>query len=71
MIKLTYPNNYIHLISAAIAVFFVISSCSPTENKDIEIPKLELEKNGGLFLPDGFTAIPVVNKLKGEARHIA
>ena len=29
------------------------------------------EKNGGLFLPDGFEAVVVVNQLKGQARHIA
>lgn len=33
--------------------------------------RLDLEKNGGLLLPDGFEAIAVVNQLKGEARHLA
>src|SRR6185312_16793809 len=27
--------------------------------------------NGGLYLPDGFKAIVVVDSLKGQARHIA
>jgi hypothetical protein len=28
-------------------------------------------ENGGLFLPDGFQAVVVVDSLKGQARHIA
>ena len=29
------------------------------------------EKNGGLFLPDGFEATVVVDSLPGRARHLA
>ena len=29
------------------------------------------EKNGGLFLPDGFEAVVVVDSLPGRARHLA
>ena len=32
---------------------------------------LELEENGGLFLPGGFEAKALVNRLGGKARHIA
>jgi glucose/arabinose dehydrogenase/cytochrome c553 len=31
----------------------------------------ESEKNGGLFLPEGFEAVVVVDSLEGRARHIA
>ncbi len=34
-------------------------------------PEIVEEKNGGLFLPDGFEALLVVDSLKGKARHIA
>lgn len=63
--------KYTHDLLTILILIFGILSCSPHKEKEIEIPQLELEKNGGLYLPDGFTAIPVVNKLKGEARHIA
>ncbi|MEN9351054.1 MAG: hypothetical protein RL372_2032, partial [Bacteroidota bacterium] len=29
------------------------------------------EKNGGLFLPEGFEAVVVVDSLPGRARHLA
>jgi len=48
-----------------------ISGCTSQQDGDETIPDLASEKDGGLFLPDGFIAIPVVNQLKGEARHIA
>ncbi|HEX8038094.1 MAG TPA: cytochrome C, partial [Chryseosolibacter sp.] len=35
-----------------------------------ELPAGEAD-NGGLFLPDGFEAVVVVDSLKGRARHIA
>lgn len=40
--------------------------CSPT----LELPAGD-PGNGGLFLPDGFEAVVVVDSLKGRARHIA
>ena len=40
-------------------------------NKNETEIRLDLEPNGGLFVPDGFEAVAVVNSLKGEARHIA
>jgi len=49
----------------------LFTGCTYDEVIENNILNLENEKNGGLFLPDGFTAIPVVNQLKGEARHIA
>lgn len=45
---------------------FLFSACDKPE----EI-RLDLEENGGLFLPDGFEAVAVVNRLDGQARHIA
>ena len=33
--------------------------------------RLDLEKDGGLVLPNGFEAVAVINRLDGQARHIA
>ncbi|HAK56094.1 MAG: PQQ-dependent sugar dehydrogenase [Vicinamibacterales bacterium] len=33
--------------------------------------RLDLEENGGLFLPDGFEAQALINQLEGRVRHIA
>ena len=33
--------------------------------------RLDLEENGGLFLPEGFEAEALVNRLDGQVRHIA
>ena len=35
-----------------------------------DLPKSDPD-NGGLFLPDGFEAVVVVDSLKGRARHMA
>lgn len=34
-------------------------------------PDLSNEKDGGLFLPDGFEAVAVTNEIEGKARHLA
>jgi len=34
-------------------------------------PRIDLEENGGLILPEGFVGTAVVNQLKGQAREIA
>lgn len=47
--------------------FFTLSACS----KPPPEIRLDLEKNGGLLLPEGFEAIAVTNRLEGQARHIA
>ncbi|MBX2873963.1 MAG: PQQ-dependent sugar dehydrogenase [Saprospiraceae bacterium] len=39
--------------------------------KETDSIRIDLEKNGGLQLPDGFEAIAVVNGLEGKARHLA
>ena len=41
---------------------------SPDQSPEI---RLDLEKNGGLFLPEGFEATAVVNGIKGGLRHLA
>ena len=33
--------------------------------------RLNLEENGGLFLPNGFEAQALINQLDGQVRHIA
>ena len=43
---------------------------SPSEGADQEV-RLDLETNGGLFLPEGFEAEALVSQLDGQARHIA
>ncbi len=54
---------------------FVILICSAVVftncKKEEEEIRLDLEENGGLLLPDGFEAVAMVNKLRGQARHIA
>lgn len=48
------------------ASMFFMASCGEVR----ELPKGDPD-NGGLFLPDGFEAVVVVDSLKGRARHIA
>ena len=43
---------------------------SPSEGAEQEV-RLDLETNGGLFLPEGFEAEALVSQLDGQARHIA
>lgn len=45
--------------------------CQPKGGLEKDGPRIDLEENGGLFLPEGFEATAVVNQLKGQARHIA
>src|SRR6218665_507247 len=49
-----------------LAVLFLLTQCKPK----VEIPAGD-PGNGGLFLPDGFEALVVVDSLPGRARHIA
>ena len=43
---------------------------NPSEGAAQEV-RLDLENNGGLFLPEGFEGQALVNRLDGQARHIA
>src|SRR4051812_14361038 len=60
---------YIHshslkfIIAGALLVIMGFSLSAPRLTVDAD--------NGGLFLPDGFKALVVVDSLKGQARHIA
>lgn len=66
-------SRYFHLhllklISACILLAFLGFSWNNTGRNH---PASVAPDNDGLFLPDGFRAIVVVDSLKGEARHIA
>lgn len=65
MEDLKFPFLYKGWLSALFLLIVIIfSNCKgkvPIGDKD----------NGGLFLPDGFEALVVVDSLKGRARHIA
>jgi glucose/arabinose dehydrogenase/mono/diheme cytochrome c family protein len=65
-------SRYIHLhlfkfIAASILLIFMGFSWI---NAKTDLPLAD-SNNGGLFLPDGFQALVVVDSLKGQARHIA
>ena len=45
--------------------------CHSRERENKDSPRIDLEENGGLYLPDDFVATAVVNQLKGQARHLA
>ncbi len=62
--------NYRISIYLIHCIIFVVSANIFISCKTDEI-RLDSEENGGLFLPDGFEAVAVVNQLKGQARHIA
>jgi glucose/arabinose dehydrogenase/mono/diheme cytochrome c family protein len=51
---------------AVILLLVALAACSTTDELPVADPD-----NGGLFLPDGFEAVVVVDSLKGRARHIA
>lgn len=61
---LPFPAKSTILFVVLLAV--TLPRCSTT----VELPAGD-PGNGGLFLPDGFEAIVVVDSLKGRARHIA
>jgi glucose/arabinose dehydrogenase len=51
---------------ALLLLFLTLSNCNPAD----ELPPADPD-NGGLFLPDGFQAVVVVDSLQGRARHMA
>jgi glucose/arabinose dehydrogenase/mono/diheme cytochrome c family protein len=53
----------------AVAALFVFMAFS-WNGDNTKLPPADSD-NGGLFLPDGFRALVVVDSLKGQARHIA
>ena len=71
--KYSYP--YFIGLEACLLLLFLLgfSSCKDQyqdQNQQPEEIRLDLETNGGLFLPDGFEATAVVNQLKGQIRHL-
>lgn len=54
------------LLSVGLLALFAIA-CT----EEIKGVRIDLEKNGGLQLPEGFEAVAVVNQLEGKARHLA
>jgi glucose/arabinose dehydrogenase/cytochrome c553 len=54
------------IVAGALLVFMGFS----WESNRLNSPPADAD-NGGLFLPDGFQALVVVDSLKGQARHIA
>lgn len=70
------PSTYNHPIplSGSILLFLICLGLSLVTCKNeppVEEIRLDLEENGGLFIPDGFEAVAVINRLEGKARHIA
>ncbi len=53
-------------VQSVVVLSFILVSCSEVR----ELPKGDPD-NGGLFLPENFEAIVVVDSLEGRARHIA
>src|SRR5690349_17706669 len=64
------PKHVIHPAKSCslllLTLALTLTKCSST----LELPAGD-PGNGGLFLPDGFEAVVVVDSLKGRARHIA
>ncbi len=70
--KMSFKNNTVFRLASAqifilfLGLLFAFSQCGNKNN----LPKGDPD-NGGLFLPDGFEALVVVDSLEGRARHIA
>ena len=58
------------LAKSSILFIFILAATLIRCTSTAELPAGD-PGNGGLFLPDGFEAIVVVDSLKGRARHIA
>lgn len=61
---------FAHRIFRPYWLFLLFSTLFACKEAPPEI-RLDLEENGGLVLPDGFEAMAVINRLDGQARHIA
>ena len=59
------PDSKILLISLLLSLLLGLSGGAEQEIR------LDLEENGGLFLPEGFEAQALINRLDGQVRHIA
>jgi glucose/arabinose dehydrogenase/cytochrome c553 len=59
-----------HSLKFIIAGVFLASMGFSLNDENTKLPPADPD-NGGLFLPDGFQALVVVDSLKGLARHIA
>jgi len=68
----------IQLIVLGFSFLLLSLNCSTEEDEPFTIVvedfpevRIDLEENGGLYLPKGFKATAVVNRLKGKIRHLA
>ena len=71
-------QKLIQLLVLGLSFLLLSLNCTTEQNKplafvDADVPevRLDLEDNGGLYLPKGFKATAVVNRLKGKVRHLA
>ncbi|HET9486850.1 MAG TPA: c-type cytochrome [Chryseosolibacter sp.] len=64
-------KTYLRYLAKSSILFFLLLSVTLIKcGSTVELPAGDPD-NGGLFLPDGFEAIVVVDSLKGRARHMA
>ena len=65
-------NNFRPLVArgALLLILFIQFLCHCSRDNPPQI-RLDLEPNGGLFVPEGFEAIAVVNGIQGGLRHLA
>lgn len=59
-------NHYVKSLAVTLLAFVGF-----TQHEDTNSPPVRTTENGGLFLPDGFEAVVVVDSLDGRARHLA
>ena len=64
IVQSSYPSRFFSLLVLSLSIILFFAQCKgklPSGDPD----------NGGLFLPDNFEAVVVVDSLKGRARHLA
>ena len=61
-------NRYVKSLSVAL---LAVIGFTQHEDRNRTGPAVHTSENGGLFLPDGFEAVVVVDSLDGRARHLA
>jgi glucose/arabinose dehydrogenase/mono/diheme cytochrome c family protein len=61
-------KKYTPIFLAAVSAFFIFSFTIAPKQHKLPIPD---KNNGGLYLPDNFKAVVVVDSLEGRARHLA
>ena len=65
------PGNQILLVGLLLSLLPGMSGVAKQETVAEPEIRLDLEANGGLFLPDGFEAQALINQVDGKVRHIA